>query len=114
MSHTLTLKDIHLDKAAVKIAALNMGVKVRDHESFRFSDGRYVEGTAVYLKKWVKPVIITEDGSVSYDNYGGRWGDIKQLSELTGKSLAVMSGHDLSQVTLIETNDHGIMELLVE
>lgn len=114
MSHTLTLGDIHLDRAAVKIAALNIGVRVKDHESYRFSDGRYVEGTAVYLNMWAKPVIITDDGSVVFDNYGGKWGDAKQLTELAGKSLAVMAGYDLSQVTLIETTEPGIMEILVE
>lgn len=43
---------------------------------------RQVTGMPVHLPGWTYPVIVTQEGHLLYDNYGGQWGDQIHLQEL--------------------------------
>jgi len=40
------------------------------------------EGIGVYLPGWKYPIVIKKDGTIAYDNYNGKWGNIFYLNKL--------------------------------
>ena len=67
-------------------------------------------GQIVQLPGWVYPVVIdTEKRQLDYDNYGGAWGDAKELDKLL-QSYAVekailearKQGHSVTEQTLAD------------
>lgn len=84
MSHTmniaLELKDMDALKAACdRIPGCTMPDTIGEYRLF---ESKLEVGRAVYLPTWELPVVVKRDGSVAYDNYGGRWGDLSRLHEL--------------------------------
>lgn len=79
MSHTVTIKSEVRDAVAVRAACerLKLPAPVQGkHELFSGT----VEGLAVKLPDWVYPVVADlPTGKLQYDNFGGRWGEQKQL-----------------------------------
>jgi len=43
---------------------------------------RFGSGFAVHLKNWNYNIVIDKEGHASFDNYGGRWGNIDELKKL--------------------------------
>lgn len=37
------------------------------------------KGTHFKLNNWAYPICVTDDGDLLFDNYGGKWGDAKDL-----------------------------------
>ena len=81
MSHTMNIQLEMLDRDAIQAAAERLGLTCSEGSFKIFSTE--VTGTSVKLAGWNFPVVIKSDGSVSYDNYGGRWGDAARLNEFT-------------------------------
>lgn len=80
MSHTMNVKvELH-DREALEAACRKLGLKVEEGRFQLYSSVE--EGIGVYLPGWKYPVVIKRDGTVAYDNYGGQWGSIKELSKL--------------------------------
>ncbi len=82
MSHTVTIKTEVRDAAAVRAACdrLRLPAPVQGkHELFSGT----VEGLAVKLPDWVYPVVADlPTGKLAFDDFGGRWGDRKELDRL--------------------------------
>lgn len=68
------------DRAALEAACERLGVKMIEgiHRLYQTVE----EGIGVCLPGWRYPVVIKNDGTVSYDNYGGQWGNISELNKL--------------------------------
>ena len=79
MSHVVTIQTQVRDPAAVLAACHRLGLPPPVHRRVQlFSDS--AEGLAVELPGWHYPVVCeTASGSLKYDNYGGAWGDQKEL-----------------------------------
>jgi hypothetical protein len=64
----------------------------------------------VELPGWTYPAVIhTADGTIAYDNYGGKWGNLAELDRLmqayaVEKSLleARRSGHSVTEQALAD------------
>lgn len=80
MSHTFNVKiELH-DKKALENACRRLGLKIKEDTYYLFSSTEI--GLGITLKDWSYPIVIKQDGSVAYDNYNGRWGNISKLHEL--------------------------------
>ncbi len=79
MSHIVQIKTQVRDAAAVEAACRRLGLKVPQRRTVKLFSGE-ASGFTVELPGWQYPVVIdTGSGKISYDNFGGRWGDQKQL-----------------------------------
>jgi len=84
VSHTTKIKVEFRDKDKLGKAVEAMGGKVLGEGSHRLYGGTY-EGFGFKLPGWNYPCILAADGSLSYDNFSGSWGDIRQLDALKGE-----------------------------
>ena len=87
MSHIITLETKLKDPDALKRACDALGVTIEENTTIRlFQASR--SGSAISLPGWRYPIVVDSEGTVHYDNYGGRWGDIKHLGELVQEYTA--------------------------
>lgn len=87
MSHVIELKIKLSDPAALRDAAQVLGLELTESQTVSFYSAS-VTGTAIRLPEWRYPVIVEADGTVRYDNYDGRWGDIATLNNLVQEYTA--------------------------
>jgi hypothetical protein len=82
MSHIVTIETKLYDSAALGAACAKLGLAAPVQGTARlFSDE--ASGLLVQLPGWQYPVVVdTENGTVRYDNYNGRWGDQEQLDHV--------------------------------
>jgi len=70
------------EKAALQAACRRLRLELKENQKVRFYDGTQAEGIAIKLPGWKYPIVVKNDGTVAYDNYNGRWGDISELNKL--------------------------------
>jgi len=79
MSHIVEIETEVRDLAAVRAACRRLGLEQPQRRRVRFYSGE-AEGWAIELPGWLWPVLVQpESGKLRFDNYGGRWGDRKEL-----------------------------------
>jgi hypothetical protein len=79
MSHIVTIKTEVRDAAAIAAACRRLGLgPAVDGEHELYSETQ--TGIGVQLPKWHYPIVCdTQSGQVHFDNYGGRWGEQREL-----------------------------------
>lgn len=82
MSHIVVIETKIHDSAALTAACHRLGLAEPVHGKFRlFSEE--ASGLSVNLPAWRYPIVInTGAGLIKYDNYGGRWGNQRELEKL--------------------------------
>lgn len=79
MSHIVQIKTQVRDAAAIEAACRRLGLKMPLRRTAKLFSGE-ASGLTVELPGWQYPVVIdTGSGRISYDNFGGRWGEQRQL-----------------------------------
>ena len=79
MSHTATIKTQVRDRSAVEFACRRRNLPAPVEGEFRFGGTRNA-GLGVNLRGWHYPLVCKlETGELAYDNYGGAWGEQKEL-----------------------------------
>jgi hypothetical protein len=79
MSHIVTIKTEVRDAAAVQAACRRLALSEAVQGKARLFSGE-VSGLVVNLPGWQYPVVCDlGSGQVRFDNFGGRWGDQKEL-----------------------------------
>lgn len=101
MSHTIKLTNVNLDPEAFKRVAAHLKLKVTEGPQ-RLFGGQTVTGVGVQLPGWNYPVVVDDKGHVSYDNYHGHWGDIKELDRITGLTMLEMQGENLDDYKVVQ------------
>jgi hypothetical protein len=109
MSHIVTIKTEIRDPAALAAACTRLGLKQPVHGTAQLYSNQ-ATGEIVELPKWTYPVVInTQLRQLSYDNYGGAWGDQKELDKLLqayavekAKLEARKVGHTVTEQTLAD------------
>lgn len=81
MSHVVTITTEIRDTAILPAVCERLGLDPPREASVKFFSGT-ARGTVVQLPGWRYPVVIEPDGTLRYDNYEGRWGDLGRLQEL--------------------------------
>jgi hypothetical protein len=82
MSHLVTLQTKLRDPAALAAACRRLGLAEPIHETVAlFSES--VTGLAVRLPNWQYPVVVdVAEGALRFDDFGGQWGERKELDRL--------------------------------
>jgi hypothetical protein len=79
MSHLVTIQTQVRDPIALSAACRRIGVAEPVRETVQLFSGQ-VSGLAIRLPNWQYPVVVDiEAGAVRFDDFGGRWGDRKEL-----------------------------------
>lgn len=82
MSHMTTVKTEIKDLTTLKLSLeKNPEVEWQKHGTFQLYSGT-ATGYGIKLRGWTYPIVVTEDGTIQYDNYGGRWGNEAELNAL--------------------------------
>ena len=79
MSHIVTIQTQVRDEAAVFAACRRRQLAEPVQGQHRLFNSE-VKGLAVQLRNWHYPVVCQlESGELQYDNFGGRWGEQREL-----------------------------------
>jgi len=79
MSHVVRIQTEVREAAAVQAACRRLELSVPRQGTHQLFSGE-VSGIAVKLPDWKYPVVCDlATGQTQYDNYGGRWGEQRQL-----------------------------------
>jgi hypothetical protein len=84
MSHTTKINVEFRDKDALGAAILALGGQVLGDGSHHLFAGN-VTGFGFKLAGWSYPCVLGSDGALSYDDYHGSWGNVKDLDTLKGE-----------------------------
>jgi hypothetical protein len=80
LSHIVEIKTEIRDEAAVKAACVRLQIPAPEHKTCRLFSAT-ATGLCVQLPQWQYQVVcILQTGQVSFDNYGGHWGEQKHLN----------------------------------
>lgn len=117
MSHAATIKTQFLHEEHIRRAAEICGAKYDPEVIRRQVSNKSAVGRAVTLNGWYLPIVIAENGEVTYDDYNGHWGDMKKFEQFkqayeVSVSMATL-GLDNMTVTQ-RTLPNGDVELIAE
>jgi len=107
VSHLVTIQTQVRDPAAVAAACARLGLLPPTSRTARLFSGS-ATGLAVELPGWNYPLVCElQSGTLQYDNYGGAWGDQKELDRFLqayacekAKIEARKLGHSVSEQSL--------------
>ena len=109
MSHIVEIETQVRDVVSLGAACRRLGLAEPVHETVKLFSGK-ATGHCVRLPKWRYPIVCdVESGQVAYDNYGGRWGEQRELDRLMqayatekAKSEARRQGHTVTESLLTD------------
>ena len=109
MSHIVEIKTQVRDAEAVRSACRRLGLSPPVEGATKLFSAM-ATGLAVQLPGWNYPVVCeTSTGSLKYDNFGGRWGEQKQLDQFLqayaverAKLEARKHGHTITEQPLTD------------
>ncbi len=109
MSHIVQIRTEVRDAAALRAACQRLGLVEPVAGTTQLFSGE-AKGLAVRLPDWMYPVVCdTASGQIRYDNFGGRWGEQKQLDRLLqayacekAKIEARRQGHSVTEQSLAD------------
>jgi hypothetical protein len=118
MSHIVTIATKVTDPAAVAAACQRLELPEPVHGTATLFEGE-ATGLLVRLPGWMYPVVVdTATGEARYDNFGGSWGDPKQLDRFVqiyavekAKLEARKTGYSVSEQAL---NDGSIKLQIIQ
>lgn len=104
MSHTVTIQCKVRDRTAIAAACERQGIAVPVEGTATLYSG-HATGLLISLPGWHYPAVIdTVSGEVRYDNFGGHWGEQKNLDTFLqlyavekAKLEARKQGHTVSE-----------------
>jgi hypothetical protein len=107
VSHIVEIKTEVRDEQAVKAACSRLSLAPPERKTARLFSTT-VSGLCVQLPGWQYPVVCNlQTGQVSYDNYGGHWGEQSRLNQFLqayavekAKIEARKKGHGVSETRL--------------
>jgi hypothetical protein len=118
VSHIVSIQTKIQDATAVAAACVRLNLPEPVHGTATLFEGE-ATGLLVRLPGWMYPVVVdTATGQARYDNFGGAWGDPKQLDRFMqiyavekAKLEARKKGYAVSEQAL---NDGSIKLQIVE
>jgi|SRR6516225_9872945 hypothetical protein len=107
MSHLVTVHTQVRDPVAIPAACRRLGLEEPVQGTAELYSGT-ATGLLLKLPGWLYPVVIsTEDATLNYDDYAGRWGDPVQLERFiqayaveAARLQARKKGYAVSEQTL--------------
>ncbi len=114
MSHTMNIKTEMRDKEALLAACERLGTRMEEGTFSLYASRE--KGLGVFLSDWSLPVVVKEDGTISYDNYDGEWGNITELDRLKdayGLEKAAMEARKQGYSVFETTDEQGHLQLRI-
>jgi hypothetical protein len=107
LSHIVEIKTEIRDEQAVRAACTRLQLPAPEHKTVRLFSAT-ATGLCLQLPGWQYPVVCNlQSGQVSFDNYGGHWGEQKHLHSFLqayavekAKIEARKKGHSVSEARL--------------
>ena len=91
MSHIVQIKTEVCDEVAVAAACRRLGLAQPRQGAVTLFQTEVV-GLLVDLPGWIYPAVVDlKSGAIRYDNYEGRWGDVKEIGRFL-QAYAVEKG----------------------
>lgn len=111
MSHTVTI-DVKVKNTDVFAQAVEAaGGKILGQGTHRLFSTQNT-GFGIQMPGWSYPIVVETDGSLKFDDYHGRWGDVTQLHKLTDDYAQLVVKNECDNLGwYTEKNDQG--ELVV-
>ena len=96
MSHIVTVTTEMKDAGVLQRTCQRLGLRCTFglHEVYSTS----VRGWGVELREWSYPAVLRESGELHYDNYGGSWGDIRELERLKQEYAVQVSTEEHAEI----------------
>jgi len=116
MSHVVTCKVKLTDRECLNKALEDLGLEILGEGTHTLYNRQKRTGLAFKLPDWNYPVVIDQDGTAHYDNYGGSWGKQVELDRVVQKySVNVAEAEAAVQGYTVETVDqeNGDVELIM-
>lgn len=111
MSHTVKVKSV-LNKTpqALKQAVEKMKGTYLGEGEFDLFQTKKEKGLGFHLPGWRYPLVVRKDGEMVFDDYGGSWGNRKDLEILT-KTYTVEAARVGAESAgyMVEPNGEGLM-----
>jgi hypothetical protein len=110
-SHTATVVVDYKDWPAFKGALESIGGTWLGMGCHGLADGK-VTGFGFALPGWELPLVLGEGGTLSYDDYGGRWGnvaDLKRLESAYAREVCRRAAESLGW--LVESAESGALTI---
>ena len=109
MSHIVTIQTRIRDPAALAAACSRLGLAAPEEGTAQLYSSQ-ATGQILRLPGWHYPAVVDlTSGSVAYDNFGGSWGEQKELDKLlqayaveAAKIEARKSGHSVTEQQLAD------------
>ena len=110
MSHIVTIETELRDPAAIRAACRRMKLAEPVDGNHALFAGQQAAGIAVALPGWQFPIVADiATGQLRFDNYGGEWGDVKELDRFKqayaiekAKIEARRAGHSVRETPLAD------------
>jgi hypothetical protein len=107
VSHIVTVMTEIRDPDAVRAACRRLGLPEAENGTAKLFSGE-ATGLLIRLEGWVYPVVVdTATGGITFDNYGGAWGQQDQLDRFLqlyaverAKIEALKRGHSVTEQDL--------------
>ena len=117
MSHIVQIQTEIRDPAGIRAACNRLRLREPVFGATKLFSGSKT-GWAVELPDWRYPIVCdVATGSVDFDNYGGRWGEQKELDRFVqgyavekAKIEARMNGHNITEQQL----EDGSIKVVVQ
>ncbi|PQO46066.1 DUF1257 domain-containing protein [Blastopirellula marina] len=117
MSHTVTIKTEVRDVVAMRQAASRLQLPEPTFgEVCLFSEVK--RGWAIQLRDWRYPVVAdVQTGRLDFDNYGGRWGDQRELDQFLQRyavERATLEARKQGHTTVEQSLPDGSIKLTIQ
>lgn len=81
MSHTSQIAADYSHPEALAAAVAKLGGRVIGEGRHKLFSSAH-DGLGIRLNNWAYPLIVQADGTLAYDDYGGKWGNLADLDRL--------------------------------
>ena len=111
MSHITTIKsilfnDLKILKKATDRLNYDAPIIHQQEQDYQLYQKEPVKGIAsIKLPDWTYPVVVNRKGEIHYDNYEGRWGDIRHLNGLK-QAYGIEKAKKLARAQGYMTREH--------
>jgi len=105
LSHIVQIQTQVRDPLAIRAACQRLRLAEPTQGTFKLFAGQEATGLSVQLPDWRYPVVCdTATGQLSYDHFGGRWGEERHLGRF-------LQGYAAEKVRLeAHRQGHGVTE----
>jgi hypothetical protein len=105
MSHIIKIDAKLKNQRVLVVTCQRLGLDYEVNSSAEFYSGT-AQGMVIQLNGWKYPIVVGSDGTVSYDNYGGSWGDEVELKQLIKTYAGVISEEVIASLGMVVDSNY--------